>query len=76
MRISDKTFLAMVGMGDTLTQEQMDTLKQESAKTHMPMQSLATKKEMLTDEAITRLFSEYTQIPYAEIDPKKIPKLP
>ncbi|QHN43149.1 type IV pilus assembly protein PilB [Candidatus Mycosynbacter amalyticus] len=74
MRISDKTFLAMVGMGDTLTQEQMDTLKQESAKTHMPMQSLATKKEMLTDEAITRLFSEYTQIPYAEIDPKKIPE--
>lgn len=74
MRISDKTFLAMVGMNNTLTQEQVDTLKQESEKTHMPLQALATKKEVLTDEAITRLFSEYTQIPYAEIDPKKIPE--
>lgn len=74
MRISDKTFLAMVGMNDTLTQEQVDALKQESEKTHMPMQALAAKKEMLSDEAITRLFSEYTNIPYAEIDPKKIPE--
>lgn len=74
MRISDKTFLAMVGMKNTLTQEQLDILAQESAKTHMPMQALATKKELLSDEAITRLFSEYTNIPYAEIDPKKIPE--
>lgn len=74
MRISDKTFLAMVGMNNTLTQEQMDALQQESVKTHMPMQALATKKEMLSNEAITRLFSQYTNIPYAEIDPKKIPE--
>ena len=74
MRISDKTFLAMVGMNDTLTQEQIDTLRQESEKTHMPLQVLAVKKQLLGDEALTKLFSDYTQIPYAELDPKKIPE--
>lgn len=74
MRISDKTFLAMVGMNDTLTQEQVDTLRQESEKTHMPLQVLAVKKQLLGEEALTKLFSDYTQIPYVELDPKKIPE--
>lgn len=74
MRISDRTFLAMVGADNTLTQEQIDTLKQEGEQTHMPLQMIALKKQMLGEEALTRLFSNYTQIPFAEIDPKKIPE--
>ncbi|MBH1980523.1 type II/IV secretion system protein [Candidatus Saccharibacteria bacterium] len=74
MRISDKTFLAMVGANNTLTQEQLDALAKESEKTHAPLQTLAVSKEFLTSEAITKLFSNYTQIPYTELDPKKIPE--
>lgn len=74
MRISDNTFLAMVGMDHALTDEQIDTLKQESETTHMPIQTLVTKHELLTDEAITKLFADYTKIPYTELDPKKIPE--
>lgn len=74
MRISDKTFLAMVGANNTLTQEQLDILTKESEKTHAPLQTLAVSKELLTSEALTKLFSDYTQIPYTELDPKKIPE--
>lgn len=73
MRISDNTFLAMVGANDTLTPEQIDALKKESATSHDPLQLLAKKHELLTDEALIKLFSSYTHIPYADIDPKKVP---
>lgn len=76
MRISDKTFLAMVGANNTLTQEQLDALAKESEKTHAPLQTLAVSKEFLTSEAITKLFSNYTQIPYTELDPKKFQNQP
>ena len=74
MRISDKTFLAMVGAGDTLTQEQIDILTKEGEKTHIPLQALAEKKEFLTDAKIAQLFSDYSRIPYVEINPKEIPE--
>jgi len=74
MRISDNTFLAMVGASNTLTSEQIDALKKESGTSHDPLQILAKKHELLSDEALTRLFSDYTKIPYVEIDSKKIPE--
>lgn len=74
MRISDNTFLAMVGMDHALTDEQIDALKKESETTHMPIQTLVAKHDLLTDEAITKLFADYTKIPYTELDPKKIPE--
>ncbi|HCH34952.1 TPA: secretion system protein E, partial [Candidatus Saccharibacteria bacterium] len=74
MRISDNTFLAMVGASNTLTSEQIDALKKESDTSHDPLQILAKKHELLSDEALTKLFSDYTKIPYVEIDPKKIPE--
>lgn len=73
MHISDNTFLAMVGMNNALTSEQIDSLKKESQTSRMSIQKLVTKHELLTDEAIVKLFSDYTKIPYVEIDPKKIP---
>ncbi len=73
MRISDNTFLAMVGMNNALTSEEIESLKKESETSHMPIQTLVSKHELLTDEAIVKLFADYTKIPYVEIDPKKIP---
>lgn len=73
MRISDKTFLAVVGMHDTLTPQQVETLKQESDTSRLPLQAVATKQKLLTDEELTKLFSEYTGIPFVAIEPKDIP---
>lgn len=72
MRISDNTFLAMVNLGGTLTADQVDVLKKEGLASHIPFQDIAIKKEMLTDGQITKLFSDYTKIPYIEVNPKEI----
>lgn len=73
MRISDNTFLAVVGMHDTLTPEQIETLKQESDTTRVPLQNVAIRQKVITEKELTQLFSEYAHIPFAEIDPKSIP---
>ena len=72
MHISDQTFLAMVGKNDALSHDQLTELKIEGERAHAPLHTLAVKKEFLTNEAITRLFSEYARIPYIELDPKTI----
>lgn len=73
MRISDKTFLAVVGMHDTLTPEQLEVLRQESDTSRLPLQAVAIKQKFITDEELTKLFSEYTNIPFVSIEPKDIP---
>ena len=73
MRISDKTFLAIIGMHDTLTAEQISTLKQEGDSSRLPLQSVAIKQKLITNEELTKLFSEYASIPYVEITPEDIP---
>ena len=73
MRISDRTFLAIMGMHNTLTAEQIETLKKEGDSSRLPLQSEAIKQKLLTNEELTKLFAEYTGIPYVEISPKDIP---
>lgn len=72
MHISDTTFLAMVGAEHTLTPEVIDALKQEGQKSHRPLQDIAKQRELLSEEQIIKLFSNYTKIPYTEIDPGQI----
>jgi type IV pilus assembly protein PilB len=73
MRISDRTFLAVVGMHDTLTAAQIEALQQESETSRLPMQAIAIKQKLVTDEQLTKLFAEYTRIPFVSIEPKDIP---
>lgn len=73
MRISDNTFLAIMGMHNTLSAEQIEALKQEGDSSRLPLQSVAIKQKLITNEELTKLFSEYTGIPYVEISPKDIP---
>ena len=73
MRISDKTFLAVVEMHNTLTPQQLETLKQESDTSRLPLQAVAIKQKLITDEELTKLFAEYTRIPFVAIEPKDIP---
>lgn len=73
MRISDKTFLAVVEMHNTLTPQQLEALKQESDTSRLPLQAVAIKQKLITDEELTKLFAEYTRIPFVAIEPKDIP---
>lgn len=73
MHISDKTFLAMVGLHNTISPEDLKALQQEGGSSRQPLQTLAIKQKLVTDEQLTRLFAEYANIPYIEVDPKHIP---
>ena len=72
MHISDKTFLAMVKMHKSISPENLKALQVEGESSRQPLQTLAIKKRLISDKQLTRLFSEYANIPYIEIDPKEI----
>lgn len=72
MHISDKTFLAMVEMHKSISPENLKSLQVEGESSRQPLQTLAIKKRLISDKQLTRLFSEYANIPYIEIDPKEI----
>lgn len=62
----------MVGMHETIPADQLEALQQQGESSRQPLQALAIKQKLITNEELTRLFSEYTNIPYVEIDPKNI----
>jgi type II secretion system protein E len=72
MHISDKTFLAMVEIHKSISPENLKALQVEGESSRQPLQTLAIKKRLISDKQLTRLFSEYANIPYIEIDPKEI----
>ena len=72
MHISDKTFLAMVGMHGSIAPEDLEALQTEGESSRQPLQALAIKQKLISDEQLTRLFAEYANIPYVEIDPKEL----
>ena len=72
MRISDRTFIAMMQLHNTLDAAQLADIQQESENARAPLQSVAIKKHLLSEETLTKLFSEYADIPYTTIDPKEI----
>lgn len=74
MHISDNTFLAMVGLHNTIAPEDINALQKEGESSRQPLQTLAIKQKLITDEQLTRLFAEYTSIPYIELNPKDIPQ--
>jgi type IV pilus assembly protein PilB len=55
------------------TVEQVSVLKEEGARSKRSIQELALQNEMTNEEALTKAFSEYAQIPFIELDAHDIP---
>ena len=73
MRIPDATIEKLLIRSGTITAEQLDTLKEESVRSKRTIQDLVIQNELVSEEALTRAFSEYAQIPFVEIKPHDIP---
>lgn len=73
MRISDGTIEKLLTKGDHITKEQLTALKEESARSRRPMQDLVIQNEIIDEKSLTKLFADYAEIPYIEIDPTNIP---
>jgi len=73
MRISDVIMEKLLIRSGVATVERIDTLKEEGVHSKRPLQELAIKNEIIDDKTLTKVFAEYTQIPYIEVDTKDIP---
>ena len=73
MRIADVTLEKILQNGGKATPEQLSELKEVASKTHRPLQDVAIQKELLTTLDLTKLFADYTHIPFVELQPRDIP---
>jgi type IV pilus assembly protein PilB len=73
MHISDGTLERLLTKSKRFSIEQLTSLKEEGAKAHKSLQQTAIDTELIDDVSLTKLFAEYTGIPYIDLDPKTIP---
>jgi len=81
MRISDFTMEKLLIRSGVATAEQVEFLKGEGVRLKRPIQELAIENEMIDEKSLTKLFSEYSQIPFIElsltdIHPNALDKIP
>ncbi len=74
MRISDDTLIKLLVKGGIQTAEQLDVLKEESARLNRPLQDIIIEKQVIDEPSLKKLFADYAEIPYIEIDPRDIPQ--
>ncbi len=75
MHISDGTLEKLLTQSKRFAKEDIAALKEESLHSHRPLQQVVIEKELIDDGSLTRLFAEYADIPYIELDPKDIPSV-
>ncbi len=73
MRISDAIIEKLLARSGVATAEQIAALKEEATHSRRPMQELVLEKEIADEKTLTKIFADYTQIPYIELDPHDIP---
>jgi type IV pilus assembly protein PilB len=73
MRIADETIEKILLGSAKIPAERLQTLKDEGAHTKRPLQELALQNDIISEEDLTKAYSEYTQIPYIELKSHDIP---
>jgi type IV pilus assembly protein PilB len=74
MRISDVVIEKLLERSGVATEEQVEVLKEESARSRRSLQDLAIQNELIDKKTLTKLFADYAQIPFIELDPGEIPR--
>ncbi|MEO6109663.1 MAG: GspE/PulE family protein [Candidatus Saccharimonadales bacterium] len=73
MRISDTIMETLLGRASLATPEQVSALKQEAARLKRPLQDLVLEQQVADEKTLVQVFSDYSDIPYIELDPNSIP---
>jgi type IV pilus assembly protein PilB len=74
MRISDNTLVRLLEKGGIATAEQIEVLKEEGTRLSKPLQEVAIEKQIVDEPGLKKIFAEYADIPYIEVDPRDIPQ--
>lgn len=72
MRISNTTIEKLLSRSGLATAEQIEALKQESLRSKRSIQDIVLENRMTDEVALAKAFSEYSQIPYIELNPREI----
>ena len=73
MRISDTILETVLGRAKLVTPEQLTTLKEEAERLKRPLQEAVFEAKIADERTIVKAFSDYSGIPYIEVDPAKVP---
>lgn len=74
MRISDNTIERLLREHDKLSDEQLQALHDEQAKSYRPLQSLIISNNIVSDKELTELYAAYADLPFIEINAKEVEK--
>lgn len=74
MRISDTILETLLGRAKLVTPEQLTTLKEQAARSKRPLQDIVLEGRVTDERTIVKAFSEFTDIPYVEIDARTVEK--
>lgn len=72
MRISDTIIEKMLINSGVATDEQIASLKKEAISSKRPIQDIVLQNKITDETALTKAYSEYSQIPYIELNPREI----
>ena len=73
MRISDDIVSKLLERNGVATKEQLAPLIEEGVNSERMLQDVVIEGKLISESDLTRLFAEYANIPYIEVDPKSIP---
>lgn len=72
MHISDITVERLLEKSGSVNPEQITNLKLEGTKSERSLQDIVLGSNTLDEKTLTKLFAEYTETPYIELEPKEI----
>ncbi len=73
MRIPDSTMEKLLIRSGVATAEQVNALKEQGARLKKSLQYVTIQNELVTEKTLAKAFSEYSQVPFVEIDSHDIP---
>lgn len=72
MKISDKIVKDLITSNAKLDQQQIEKFEQIAASQKKSLQEIILKQSEITDEELSKWYSEIVDIPFVRLDPKKI----
>ncbi len=73
MRILDDTLEKLLTRNKIATEQQLAPLREEAVRSSQSLQDTVLASKIIDEAALTKLYAEYIDVPYIEINPQDIP---
>ena len=74
MRISDPLVEKLLKIAGKVTDEQLDSLREQAAAEKKPLQDLVTTGDVMSEKDLTKLYAEEIDVPFIELNPTENPQ--